>query len=255
MKKRFLAFLTAALCMFTPLSAHAVDVDADVDTAFTYITDTFTYKTNNAYGYGSGFFLETELAAPDFMVVGYHYEKGQGVSGDELIGYVISPINDETFLKNGVAEVDIYSIESHFGEKQLQIGDLFKVEGEWCAAEPTVYSYCFGEETELTYFGNGVDLLGKDFEKIVRLQMVIDEASRDAAVWEQENVTFIKGDTTVDDSVNILDCIQLNRAMLAGAPLCDYAKLAGDVNENGVLDMDDSLCILKETIGITENFK
>jgi hypothetical protein len=43
--------------------------------------------------------------------------------------------------------------------------------------------------------------------------------------------------------------------MLAGAPLCDYAKLAGDVNENGVLDMDDSLCILKETIGITENFK
>ena len=70
-----------------------------------------------------------------------------------------------------------------------------------------------------------------------------------------DDIELIQGDINIDDVLNILDCITINKHLLTGTELCDYAKVVGDINQNGALDFGDSLAILKESIGITVNFE
>ncbi len=249
MKKRFIAMLLSAICMISPMSANAADLGVDAE--FVYMTDTFTYRTNNIYGSHDGFFLETELADPDFMVVGYLQDE---YCPGTLYAYVVSPINDDYLLKGGVGIMEASIVERELGDQQLRIGDLLKIDGQIAAAEPSTLIYFPAEEGTMSCLGNGVDILGCDFQRIIRLQLVIDQAAFD----NQPNmfgINLIHGDVNVDDEMNVLDCIVLNRHLLGGASLCDYAKLAADINENGTPDGDDALSIMKEIVGLTENFE
>ncbi len=254
MKNKIIIFLTALFSLATSLTAVAADINADNNAALTITTDTFTYTNNNSYNFQNGFLLESELADPDFMVVGMTYYTSEP---EKVFGYVVAPINSDRLGSGGIGVFYHGTIEEELGNVELQVGDLLKVDGmvECTDIYPTTYVPV--EDATMYCLGNGVDIFGEEFKRVIRLQMVIEQAdfevrSENGAIY---NIDLVKGDVTVDDSVNILDGIALNKAVLAGAELCDYAKLVGDVNENGALDADDSLMILKETIGLTENFE
>lgn len=260
MKNKLFTILTALTCMMAAITAIPSSAES-VDTSSTITSENFVY-TNKCKDTSKNyrvFHLESELISPDVMIVGILEHTDS--DGTKTIEYIGSRINID-----GVdhARVINRTIDfGDFGEQELQVGDLLQ-----CTSDriPVAETYPPFFAAPFKYLGNGVDIFGEDFKHVIRREMVFWDTEnvfcnlesynyQIVKFNEHYNIELIKGDTTVDDSVNILDCIQINKAMLAGAPLCDYAKLAGDVNENGILDMDDSLCILKETIGITENFK
>ncbi len=265
MNKKFTAILTAMLCLTAPISAVAADITADDEVQYVYEASNFTYKTNNTLHDRTGFYLESELADPDLMVVGYFYSplETERYEQGEFVGYIVTPINERSYLLAGAGTVKVKTVNEYLGGMELQVGDFLTLEGDCVVGEwyipinqPEADQY-----GEIKYAGNGIEIFGEEFERVVRMQMQIDQTVFEKR-WQEKlenleryGISLVKGDVTVDDSVNILDSIQINKSLLAGAPLCDYAKLAGDVNENGALDADDSLMILKETIGLTENFE
>ncbi len=255
MKNRVVSLLTAVLCLCNPLAVmqtNAADNEVDINKSYTFTTDTFTYTNNDRHSYQNGFFLESDLADPGFMVVGFKYRADDS---DKLYSYIVTPIND---VSSGLGTIHHEIIAREIGDQQLKIGDLLKIDGlvSRTAIYPTQYSPL--EEGTMSYLGNGIDVFGSEFEKIIRFQLVIDQTAYNynkETTGSIYGIELIKGDVNVDDALNILDCITINKNLLAGAPLCDYAKLAGDVNGNNMIDAADSLAILKETIGLTENFE
>ena len=275
MTKKFTAFLTALLCMSAPMTAFAEDVI--VETApprpvysgvtgeitmytlpeVTIKTDKFTYISNTKVSDRQGFYLLTDIAAPDLMIVGTEYTP----EGD-FWGYIVTPINTLGYgvenLQHGIGTINRYVLDYNFGEEQpdFEIGDLIQVDGHLTSGYATDME-C-EPEVRMECIGNGVDIFGEAFSRVIRMQMVIDQKMCDT--WDERREGYytyeiVKGDVNIDDELSILDCLSINRNLLIGEPLCDYAKLAGDINENGVIDAVDSLSILKECINITENFE
>lgn len=65
-----------------------------------------------------------------------------------------------------------------------------------------------------------------------------------------ERVPF--GDINEDESVNILDVIAINRAVLGKDELSDTQANAADINRNGVPDSEDALSVLKYVVGLAD---
>lgn len=63
------------------------------------------------------------------------------------------------------------------------------------------------------------------------------------------------GDVNLDGSVNIIDVISINKAILGKETLTEKQNLTSDANQNGIVDSSDSLMIMKEIVGITTNFE
>ena len=58
------------------------------------------------------------------------------------------------------------------------------------------------------------------------------------------------GDVTLDDNVDVLDVILLNRAILGKEKLSNIQELSADVNLDGNIDASDSLVIMKMIVGL-----
>ncbi|MBR1554846.1 MAG: dockerin type I repeat-containing protein [Oscillospiraceae bacterium] len=58
------------------------------------------------------------------------------------------------------------------------------------------------------------------------------------------------GDVTLDDNVDVLDVILLNRAILGKEKLSNIQELSADVNHDGNIDASDSLVIMKMIVGL-----
>ena len=287
MTKKFTAFLTALLCMTgtvlsLPVSAEfriengkvVGDIGDDINEGltmpdeddyrvkddeyvrpepkYTYTTDTFTYKSNNFTTRSGGFFLETELADPDLMVVGFEYSADDP---DKIGGYIVTTVNNDT----GTGKLFQSTVKKELGDVELRVGDLIKFDGSYdmLAIIPPVFVPS-SDNTTIVHLGNGVDIFGEEFERVIRMQMVLEQDFIDRFKemgFVRCDIDLVKGDVNIDDELSVLDCLAINRNLLIGEPLCDYAKLAGDINENGTIDAVDSLSILKECINITENFE
>ena len=63
------------------------------------------------------------------------------------------------------------------------------------------------------------------------------------------------GDINLDGSVDIIDVISINKAVLGKETLTEKQNLTADANQNGTVDASDSLMIMKEIVGITSNFE
>lgn len=256
MKRKLTAFLTALTCMITATTAIPSSAESVADTDFTFTSEHFVYSdkcTDASNKLRRAFYFESDLVSPDVLIVGtldQIYEDGSLTRH-----YAGKRLNIDGIV---VADVILSNVDfGDFGEQELQVGDLLQCTSDRMPVGEIIPPF-FAAQFE--YLGNGMDIFGEDFKHVIRREMPYMEryGSYDIDSLESrwgDKYKFVKGDVTMDDELNILDCIQINKAMLAGAPLCDYAKLVGDVNENGGLDMDDSLCILKETIGLTENFE
>ena len=236
--KKLTALLTAFLCLNGSIFAIPANA-ADNKAPFSFSTDTFVYTEND-----EGFFLESIFEDVDFMIVGYAQHN-----------YYVNTVNET----RGIGYLSVELVEEETGKSNLKVGDLLSVNVDYGMTDggfrliPFYYLDDDDGASEITYLGNGVDVLGKEFEDVIRRQMVIGETK-----IENSQVFGIKlnwGDVNIDDEITIVDCLSLNRNLLLGEPMCDYAKAASDINGNGAPDSDDVLSILKECIEVTENFE
>ncbi len=244
MKKRVTALLTALCCLCAPLTAYAES--ADVDVAFTYMTDTFTYRTNHRYGDRSDFYLESEIADPDFMVVGYFYRDNT----PEIYCYAVTPINDEHLLRNGTGQLGLITVAEELGDQELEIGDLLKIDGVIGVLECDPVIYYPEEPGTMSYLGNGIDVFGEEFERVIRMQMYIDLKAYYESPRGYFGLHIVHGDVNVDDTLSIVDCVMLNKSLMGEQSLCDYAELAADFDQNGEVTHEYSLSILKRLVGL-----
>ena len=65
----------------------------------------------------------------------------------------------------------------------------------------------------------------------------------------------IIGDANLDGTVDILDVITINKAILGKETLTRHQNEFSDVNQNGVPDSSDSLAVLKYIVGLTSSLK
>ncbi len=246
-KKRFAACLTAAACLtgsISAMTANALDIGFSFDAAaaITIETETFTYVPN----FLGGFDLTTDIVAPDFMVIGVKPNQGSCLVARVNHDYKYDGIG---YLSGDLIEGDL-----------PQIGDFLKSADEVAVLEVDPPRYVSYEG--ITNLGNGADLLGDEFKRVIRLQAItvladIDRNDLEGMYKRAEEYGIIDyfGDVNVDDTVDILDCITVNKQLLGSEQLSDYVRVFGDVNGDGVLDATDSLMILKEVVGLTENFE
>ncbi|MDE5564249.1 MAG: dockerin type I repeat-containing protein [Oscillospiraceae bacterium] len=248
MKKRLMSTLTALLCM-TSLSTGLQTSASDSVLKYTLVTDTFAYANNNAYGYQNGFLLETDLVDADFMVVGMQYYEDHP---DELFGYLITPINCDWIGSGGLGILYTETVTHEIGDQQLRVGDLLHVDGDYGCADiyPTLYNF---DEATLSYVGYGVDIFGDAFLQVIRSQLVVEQAEYD--YWKDVknghmlyDISLIKGDVNANGSVDVLDCIVLNKHLLGVMPICDYGRVVSDMNQDNEVDIFDLALLKRELI-------
>ena len=253
MKKRLFAAVTAAMCLTGMLaSLPASALTEDEVSSLTITTDTFTYSPNvDRFGRMCGMNLGTDLVDADFMVVGYHHYKGD--PNEKIIGYVVSSINDDR---------DIGTLWGGSADRKLEVGDLLAVnDGMLFATDSYPPEYSCNDDNDnytnltLTYVGNGVTIFGDAFKDVICTQMTAEQADFDenkrsgGALYDIElDISLLNtGDTNLDGSLNMADCVLLNRYVLGDTASSGYADLSGDLNADGVVDVFD-LALLKHQI-------
>ena len=146
--------------------------------------------------------------------------------------------------------------------KSLSEGDVFEISGSWTPNEiamveilddgeiiPIEYEILHpGEDARIEVQGNMYSLLGEDFSTVIVHE---NELPRDGNVNETR---WSYGDGNLDGTVDIVDVIVVNKAVLGSAKLTYAQKSVVDVDQNGIVDSTDSLMILKEVVEVTKDF-
>lgn len=134
--------------------------------------------------------------------------------------------------------------------ERLHVGDFFTCDDyQDFGAE---YSF-----QNAQYIGNGLDIFGEDFMKVLRDAVVFNFEKPYSAgeIIQNDNlsdISIVKGDATEDENVNIVDVIAVNKNILGKETFSAYAQYVADVNQNGTVDSGDSLEILKYVVGLNE---
>ena len=249
-KTRLISFLTAAACLTGSvgvMTANALELGFSYEAArnITIETDTFTYADST---------LTTDLVDANLMVVGVVPSDDPSFPGYWCDVVTINP--EGRFGDSG----DLMGVLSPYTDgTPVQIGDLLYC--DYCVLE--ICPVRVLAASEITKLGNGADLLGEEFERVIRLETVRHMSVLSHLNGQQEAFEMAEhlgvidyfGDLNLDDAVDILDCITINKQLLGSDQLSDYVRIFGDVNSDGVLDATDSLLILKEVVGLTEHFE
>ena len=115
------------------------------------------------------------------------------------------------------------------------------------------------DETALEEVKNFYESLGYEWCE-TRFQLGSSEISPSEEAFENEdmqpmteetmNVVITAGDVSLDNSVDIMDVILLNRAILGKESLSYLQNQAADVNHDDKVDSDDALRIMKMIVGL-----
>lgn len=142
-------------------------------------------------------------------------------------------------------------ISGNYHAEDIRIGDLFKFDDYISTAGIPSQ---IGIEGKVEYKAYGLDVFGKEFQKVIRHEWI----SEPACFWHASDGGFdagfdiVMGNATEDEKVDILDVISINKTILGKQSLNHYSKLATDINKNGNLDSSDSLAIMKYIVGIID---
>lgn len=245
-------FLSTAL-LIAPVTAFADDEPEQtfnwyVDESYTVACDAFKYSTS-FYGLE----LETELTDANYMISGIC----RNLDGT-VAYYIVTNISYDGKDINGdrcimFTNKDRFSIDA----AQVQVGDLVKIAKDSWKIDLAPRQLSPNGTVEV--LGHGEDILGEEFHKVIRHEILTDHCYSNRE-WDEDLYYFdtlpdsMPGDVTEDDEVGITDVIKTNRYVLGTCQLGSYARLMADVDENGVVDSTDSLMILKEVVGLTENY-
>ncbi len=200
--------------------------------------------------------LDTELTDANFMVSGIAHNE------DDSINYIVlTSINGGINGERGVmwaSEAYASYFPAGFSWSDLQLGDLLKFGRH---IDQTLAIPIINPTEPVEVLGHGEDILGAEFRKVIRHELI----ATPRLGWETtDNVKYfdtiqgddmIQGDVNEDDEIDILDVIKLNKYTLGACSLGWYGKNVADVDNSGAVDSTDSLMILKEVVGLTENFE
>ncbi|MDE5792383.1 MAG: dockerin type I repeat-containing protein [Oscillospiraceae bacterium] len=132
----------------------------------------------------------------------------------------------------------------------LIVGDLLKIEDAFVL--PTYPGkLSVQDDTTIEYCGNGIELLGREFEKTL-LNQVCYEMNCYNSMMEELGYTVVRGDATEDDEIDMLDVVTVTKAVLGKLSLSDYAECVSDMNENGQVDALDALLIMQYVVGVVD---
>ena len=261
--RRFTAALTALLMtmLTAPLAADAVSqrpiINADSD-AFT-ITDSILTVSEPV-----DVFTEAQEQGIYVVVV----RLGIPREYDEQYFWVL-PINrDGTIHLGDPSERILYYTElrdtlrdpelTMLREDAFTVGDVFYLE-RWgkVLMWPGEYLPDFapsGKEWEgsldprisrIHYKGNLIDMLGEDLREPLRQAAAYSIRLFDGYVDPEQ---FTIGDTTDDGTIDILDCIALNKSLIGGLDLTNCGYAAADVDGDHTITTTDALCLLRKIV-------
>lgn len=261
--KSMLAGLLCLACLPAPLSASAQITKRE----FTYVqndaerteytvkleADSFRFtghgrhnKTYDGLNQSCGGELKTDVTDANCVVVCVGY----GFDSDEPVDYIINGIAPECGEFN--ARVSAKAIRERFDGKNLQVGDLLRIEN-YSIQDSYPAHIMIQSDTIVNYSGYGFDLFGEDFHKILRYELYYTTWTGGHVLYR--DVPIEKGFVNNDDEINLLDVVAVNKHLMSGEAISYYGQLAADVDNNGVVDAVDSLQILKYCIGLLDSFE
>ena len=249
MKRKVLgiaAFLVSmAMMSILPVSAEKwTDWNAGYrDDPIEIQTDMFAYTT----GY-YGMVLRSDIADANYMVSGLLRN-----AEERLSAIVLTQILNDTDARTG-GRLILWTADAGLTEEQLQaiqIGDLLHIQGDVLDTIPQRFD---GVE-KLTVIGHGTDCLGKEFERVIRHEMIYMPHYSPECWSRYSDLHFDVqyGDVTEDDMINLLDVVAVNRSIVGVNALTSYAALAADVDSNNIVDATDSLLMLQYTVHLVDS--
>ncbi len=84
------------------------------------------------------------------------------------------------------------------------------------------------------------------------ISLTANAAEEPTEIGDNAEVVVKAGDLNLDDKLNILDVIILNKAILGKEKLTSVQELAADANKDEKIDASDSLAIMKAIVGLLE---
>ena len=161
---------------------------------------------------------------------------------------------------DGDLQYDIMDAE-YYEDRNVQIVTREGVENYLTAHYPEYTLECINNDFHIYVIKGSAEL--PDLERLeliyelwqqlgLEYQFIV-EPSISATVFGHNALEY-RGDVTLDCELSIVDVIALNRNLLSNDPLCNTAKTNADVNGDGTPDEKDSLAILKEIVGLINNY-
>lgn len=92
--------------------------------------------------------------------------------------------------------------------------------------------------------------LGSPESNIPEETVPLFSEAEDESIEESTNIVLTAGDVNLDDNVDILDVILLNKAILGKETLSYLQIQTADINHDDKVDSADSLCIMKTIVGL-----
>ena len=264
--------LISALCAVSLLTGS---LNCLTGNAVTYFP--FTLETESFY-YTGGKFSEITPApqtntgnCANFLITGtFRYDGPQEtVTGKPTICYTV--IYFDTFHEEKNGQITLSSTQGYGTLSAVMLGlyvenaDTFNV-GDFLyinnvAIEenyPANYYPDKYDDTVVEYAGNGLDIFGNDFMKVMRHELIANPLragmTADSTTSDLSKLEIVKGDANEDETINIVDVISVNKNIMGKETLNDYSILATDINKDGVPDSEDALSILKYVVGLVTSF-
>ena len=244
--------LIAGMMLQTPITAIA-EARYDAVDEVVVKTENYTFEIKNGI-YPLGVFVEDLPVDANWVVsmkaVLHPIEGDTGViERKDSIVYILTPINQE-FESTG------YIVTNAENPMDLSIGDLLYVD-KAMKIESVLPEITLMPPVE--HRGSAFEVFGEDFSKVLQYTFMdlspyfykeIDYASYE----DMDLLNPVYGDATMDDELNIIDVIKVNKSILGNSSLRAYSSYVSDVDKNGIVDTTDSLMILKEVVEVTKDF-
>ena len=77
-------------------------------------------------------------------------------------------------------------------------------------------------------------------------------ASAEEATEGTQKANILAGDVNLDNTINVLDVITLNRVILGKDILTSMQNQTADMNQDNIIDSSDSLEIMKQIVGLNQ---
>lgn len=253
--KKLVGAFTAVLCGLStavPLSVAAEEVpELEAEVPSTITNEKFTYdKYTRHFEVTPG--LLTLQSLNERIGVVTHYLGYDDFYQDEYVVYVIEGMGSGSYAILQGRDIPVL-LETH----ELRVGDMVRMDN-WgkMTLSPPIYEPFERTDPKLkasiSYLCTGEEFFGEEFNTVLRYMSTYPNLDH---VGRMDDSLYTYGDVNEDGELDIIDVIMVNQFTLGNSTLDKYCMLWADVDKDGTVDSTDSLMILKEVVGLTENFQ
>ena len=107
------------------------------------------------------------------------------------------------------------------------------------------YYYTESPEIDINTYNIGDKILASVYQDAVILPLEV----------YPDTTAYIPGDVDGDDTVNIIDVVQMNRVTVGLDQFTTKQTKSADVNQNGKVDLSDSMQVLRYIVGLVDSLE